>query len=259
MPTKDDFDPASVPRFLAVQAEPDIDDAPVGVDPVSRALKASIVAVAATAIGIAVLAVGDPAALLAKMSASLVDDGSPQSAPTIQTVAEAPALVPTAPDSRDLPPATTDALSHTDIAASEPAGKDQAGNGETSPEALFKQFQAWAAEQETQARGEPGQPAQDAPAQLAQNAPVQTAPAPAAENAPAPYRLVKKRRHVRAVHDARAEMRRQEVRRQVRRAPPARAERPARPVERPPVQDARAQDLSGQEPPSFLQTFGFRN
>jgi hypothetical protein len=207
------------------------------------------------------------------MSASLVDDGSPQPAPTIQTVADAPALVPRAAEVQDVPPAATDALSHADIAASEPAGKDQAVSGEPSSEALFKQFQAWAAEHDMQARGESGQPApvQDAPAQVAQNAPAQDASIPAAENAREPYRSAKKRRHVRAVHDARAEMRRQDLRRQdlrrqddlrrqqVRRAQTARAE--PRQAERPAVQDARAQDQPGQDAqmPSFLQSFGWRN
>jgi hypothetical protein len=259
---KDDFDPAvSLPRFLAVQAEPDFDDAPERAPPVSRVFKASILVAAASVICIGVLATGNPVALLAEMSASLLDDASPQPAPAIQTVTDTPVSVPAAADAQALPSTATDALSHTDIAASEPASKDQAGNGETSSDALFKQFQAWAADQDTQGRAGPAQPVQDAPVQLAQNAPAQTAPAPAAENAPAPYRLAKKRRHVRAVHDARAEMRRQDLRRQARRAQPARAERPARLEDRPPVQDARAQVQTVQETqaPSFLQTFGFRN
>jgi hypothetical protein len=251
MPTKDGFDPAhALPRFLAAQAEQDTGHALDRAAPASRTFKASIlIAAAAAAIGIAVLAAGDPMALLAEGSAWLVGNSPSQPTPTIQSATDAPALALSAADAEPLPPIAKDALTRDDVVASEPAAKDQAENSESASDALFRQFQAWAAEQEAQQpRGEPVPSVQSAPAQV-----VQDAPAPAAANVRAPHRLVQKRRQVRAVRDARAEVRTQNLRKQVRRVQGERAERP-------PV-DARAQDQSAQntEAPSFLSTFGLRN
>ena len=266
MPTKDGFDPAHpLPRFLADQADQadQADEQGIGnaldqVAPTSRVFKASILIAAATATGIAVLAAGDPAALLAWGSATLVGNSS-QSTPTIQSVVDAPALIPSATDAQVLdaqvlPPTTKDAPARDEIAASEPAGKDRTENSELATEALFRQFQAWAAEREAKAR-EPVQPVQDAPAQLVQ----QNDPAPAAENVRVPNRLVQKRRQVRSVHNARAEIRTQHLRKQVRRVERARAERPPVQAERPAPQDARAQDTSVQNAPPLPFLFGQRN
>ena len=129
MPTKDGFDPAHpLPRFLADQAdEQGIGNALDQVAPTSRVFKASILIAAATATGIAVLAAGDPAALLAWGSATLVGNSS-QSTPTIQSVVDAPALIPSATDAQvldaqvldaqALPPTTKDAPARDEIAAS---------------------------------------------------------------------------------------------------------------------------------------------
>jgi hypothetical protein len=281
MPMKDGFDPdhslprfLAEPQFLADQAEQDIGHAPGGVGPASRAVKASILIATAAAIGIAVLATGDPLALFAEGTASLIDNSSPQSTPTIQSAADAPASVVSTADVQALPQTTNDAPSRSEIAAPEPPGKDQAENREPASETLFRQFQAWAAEQDAQARGAPAQPVQDAPAEVVQ-APAQAvqAPpqdvqqpaqdmqdnpvAPAAQNVRTPHRLVHKRRHERSVRDARAEMRMQNhrVRRQhVRRAQSERAEGQ-------PIQDVRTQDQSMQsaQPPSWLPSFGLGN
>ena len=254
MPTKDGFDPAHpLPRFLADQAEQGVGNARDGAATASQAFKASILIAAAAAIGIAVLALGNPAALFADVS-SLAGNSSPQPAPTIQSVADAPALIPAPAEAQDLPPATRDAAAHGEIAASEPAGKDQ--RSEPTSETLFRQFQAWAAEQDAKARGGLVQPAQDDPAEVVQNV-----PAPAAENARVPSRLVQKRQRVRAARNARAEMRTQDRRKRVRRVQGARAERPPVQAERPPVRDARAQDPSVQnaQAPSFLPFLGLRN
>jgi hypothetical protein len=265
MPTKDGFDPAHpLPWFLADQAEQGIGNALDGAAPTSRIFKArifkaSILIVAATAIGIAVLAAGDPMALLAWGSATLVGNSS-QSTPTIQAAADTPALIPSTTDAQVVPPTTRDAPVRDEIAASEPAVKDQTENSELATEALFRQFQAWAAERKAQARGEPVQPVQDAPAQVVQDVAAQDVPAKTvAENVRAPNRLVQKRRQVRFVHNARAEMRTQNLRKQVRRAERARAERPPVQAERPPVQDARAQDTSVQNAPPLPFLFGQRN
>ena len=248
MPTKDGFYPDHSPLFLA--DEPEQEGIGKAWDRVavisSRVLKASILVATATAIGIAILSMGNPGTLVAYITASLVDKSAlqpstDQSTPTIQPTADAQALPPTA---KDAP--TRDEIA----AASESAGQSQTESSEPSSEALFRQFQAWAAEKDAQAQVGPVQSVQDAPAQVAENAPAQIA-----ENARAALRPMQKHRHVRAVQSARAELRPvQNPRKKVRWEQNAR-------VQVPPAQDARAQDQSVQnaEAPSFLQTFGLRN
>jgi hypothetical protein len=248
MPTEDGFNPDHpLPLFLADEPEQQRigkawDRAVIS----SRVLKASILVATATAIGIAILSVGNPVTLFADVTASLVDKsalqpGTDQSTPTIQSTADAQALPLTAKD----------APTRNEIAAaSESAGQSQTENSEPSSEALFRQFQAWAAEKDAQAQIGPIQSVQDAPAQVAENAPAQVA-----EDARAALRPMQKHRHVRPVHSARAEIRPvQNPRKKVRREQNA-------PVQVPPAQDARAQDQSVQnaQAPSFLQAFGWRN
>ena len=225
MPMEDGFNPDHpLPLFLADRPERQsigkvFDRAVIS----SRVFKASILIAAATATGIVVLSVGDhPGTLFADVTASLVgnsglqpDTDQPES--TIQSTADAQALPPTA---KDAPPGD-------EISSSEPAGKDQVEKSEPSSEVLFRQFQAWLAEQDARANVRPVQPAQGAPAQATQNAPAQVA-----ENASVPHRLMQKHRHVLPVHDVRAEMRTQTFRNEVRRAQSAR-------LERPPTQSAR--------------------
>ncbi|MGQ0681836.1 hypothetical protein [Bradyrhizobium sp.] len=257
MPTKDGFDPAEpLPQFLAARAEQGMQGSENDFDgtvTTSRVFKAGILIAAVTATGLAVLAMGNPASIFADESASLVGDSSPPSAPTTQSAADPP--VASTADAQAVPPNTNDAPARAEIAVTEPAGKDQAEKSESSSESLFRQFQVWAAEQDAQAQGGPAQPDQAVPEKIVQPVPAATnVPAPVAENVRAPQRLVQKRRQVRAVSNARAEMRTQSLRKQVQRAPSARAERP-------PVQDARAQDASAQnaQTPSFLPFFGLRN
>jgi len=251
MATKDGFPPDDhFPLFLSEHAgEPEQPGIGIAWDKAvisSRILKTSILVVTATAIGIAILSVGNPVALLANVTASLVDKsalqpGTDQSTPTIQSIA----------GTQDSPPTAKDAPTRDEIAAaSEPAGQSQTENSEPPSEALFRQFQAWAAEKDAQAQVGPVQHVQDATAQVVQNAPAQVA-----ENARAPLRPMQKHRHVRPVHSARAEIRPvHNPRKKVRREQNAR-------VQVPPAQDARAQDQSVQnaQAPSFLQTFGSRN
>jgi hypothetical protein len=253
MPTKDDFDAAdALPRFLAARTEQGTENAPDGAVAASPFLKATVAIAAAIAVGIAVLAVGNPMALFAEDQALLVGNSPPPSTPIIQSAVDASAPVPSTPAAEASPPTTGDALTRDDIAASESAGKNSTDISELASEDLFRQFQAWAAEQDAQVRGEPMQPIQDAPAAEV----VQTAPAPAAENVRVPQRFVQKRRPVRAVRNARAEMRAQNLRRQARQTQSERAERP-------PIRDARAQDQPVQaqdaSAPSFLSIFGPRN
>jgi len=247
MPTKDGLAPDHpLPLFLTEHADkPDVgkpwDKAVIS----SRTLKASILVV--TALVIAVLLLGNPVALFANVTASLVDilglqPGAGQSTPTIQSASDAPALPPTA--ATEAPPARQETA-----AVLGPADQGQTENSEPPTEALFKQFQAWAARNPL-AQVAPAQPVQDAPARLVQNAPAQVA-----ENARAPVRLIRDHRYVRPVQNARAEIQPvQNPRKRIRRQQNAR-------VQVAPAQDARAQDQPGQntETPSFLQSLGLRN
>ncbi|UPK07411.1 hypothetical protein [Bradyrhizobium sp. 170] len=229
------------PVFLSEQAEetgqPDIGKVLGRAAISSRILKASILVATATAIGIAILSVGDPVALVADITASWVDKPALQpdtdpSTPAIQSIAS----------TQDLPTTTSDAPARDEIAAAvEPADQAQTEIGQPPTEALFKQFQAWAAEEETRAQVVPIQPVQNARAQAVQDAPAQVRP-------------VKKHRRVRSVQNARAEIRHQ-------RNPRAklREEQNAR-EQAPPVPDARAQEQPVQNGqfPSLLQSFGLR-
>jgi hypothetical protein len=274
MTTNDGFQPDRSPIFLSEYAEepaqPDIgktwDIAAIS----SRILKTSIVAATVTAIGIAVLSVGNPVALVANVTDWWADRPALQpdtdsSTSTIQPIAS----------TQDLPTTTTDAPPRNEIAAAvEPAdqsraevsqsqteagqsqaeigqnraeagqsqaeaGQNQAEVGQPLTEALFKQFQAWAAEEETRAQAGSAQSAQ----------------ASRVQDAPAQVRPVKKQRRVRSVQNARAEVRPQRHHRaRVQEEQDARGQVP-------PIADPRAQDPSGQnaQTPSFLQSLGLRN
>ena len=258
MTTKDDFQPDRSPIFLSRHAEetgqPDIGKAWDIAIISSRILKTSIVAVAVTAIGIAVLSIGNPVTLVANVTDWWVDkpalqpDADPSTS-TIQTIAS----------TQELPTTTTDAPARDEIAAAvEPAdqsrvevGQSQAGPSQAGPsqagpsqtevsqpltEELFKQFQAWAAEEETRAQAGSAQPA---PVRVVQEAP-QVRPA-------------KKHRRTRSVQNARAEIQPQRNHR-------ARV-RQEQDAQVPPVADPRAPDPSVQnaQTPSFLQSLGLRN
>jgi hypothetical protein len=249
MATNDGFQPDRSPIFLSGYAEetgqPDIGKAWDIAAISSLILKTSIVAVTVTAIAIAVLSIGNPVALVANVTDWSVDKPAPQpdadpSTPQIQSIA----------GTQDLPPATPEAPARDEIAAAvEPADQSRAEVGQSRAEAgqpfteeLFKQFQAWAAEEETRAQANQAQPAQAAPAKVVQDTPVRVRP-------------VKKQRQVRSVQNARAEIRPQRNQRAR-----LRQEQDAR-EQVPPVADPRAQDpsLQNAQPPSLLQSLGLRN
>src|SRR5215207_1928136 len=161
MATKDDFQPDRSPIFLSKHAEeielPDIGTAWDIATIASRILRISIVAATVTAIGIAILSIGNPVALVANLTDWWVDkpalqpDADP-SASTVQSIA----------GTQDLPTTTTDAPARDEIAAAvepadqsaaaaEPADQGQAEVGQPLTEVLFKQFQAWAVEEEARA------------------------------------------------------------------------------------------------------------
>jgi hypothetical protein len=257
MATKDGFQPDRSPIFLSEHEEeteqPDIGKAWDVATISSRILKTSIVAVTVTAIGIAILSIGNPVELVANVTDWWVDKPALQtvadpSTATIQSVASTQDSPPTTTDAPNLPPTTTDAPTREEIAAAvEPADQSQAEQSQAEvnqpfTEALFKQFQAWAEEQETRAKVESPQPVQAAPVKVVQDAPAQVRP-------------TKKHRRVRSVQNARAEVRPQRNHRAR-----AREEQDAR-AQVPPVADPRAQDQSVQnaQTPSLLQSLGLRN
>ena len=254
MATKDGFPPDDrYPVFLSEQAEetvqPDIGNALGRAALSSRILKASILGVTATAaIGIAIVSVGDPVALVANVTATWVDKPTLQPDNALQPDNDPPApAIQSIAGTQDLPSTTSDAPASNapardEIAAAvEPADQSQAEIGRPLTEALFKQFQAWADEQDTRAQVEPKQPVQVAPVRVVQDAPAQVRP-------------VKKHRRVRSVQNARAEIR-----------PPrhhrVRTREESAPMPIAPVPDARApeqQPVQNSQTPGLLQSFGFR-
>ncbi len=252
MATKDSFPPDDrFPVFLSDDAEgtgePDIGTAWSRAAMASRILKASIFAAVATAIGIAILLMGNPVSLVADVTAAWTDKSEfqPDADPSTATT---PAIAA----AQEVPPATVDTPAREETAAApEPATQNRAESDQPPTEAMFKQFQAWAAEEDARAQVEPVRPAQDLPpVQAMQDAPVRVAP-----EAPAQVQPVRKQRRARSVHNARAEVRPQRHHR-----PRYREEQNAPPVPLAPVPDARAQEQAPQPPqtPSFLQTFGLR-
>jgi len=263
MATKDDF-PLDVPLplFLSDHAEepeqPGIGKAWDRAVISSRILKTSILVVTAAAIVFAILSVGNPLVLFADATASLVatsapQDGTGQSMPIIQSTADAQALPPTA----------SEAPTGEEIAAAfKTAIQSETEIREPTAEALLKQFQAWAAEEDAQAQVRPEQheqPVQDAQAQ------VQDDQAQVVQNARAQVRPVQKHRHIRPVHNARAEIRPEHnARAKVRPVQNARAqmrrEQNAR-VQVRPVQNTQAQvqPVQNAQPPWLLQSLGWMN
>jgi hypothetical protein len=219
MATEDGFDPGHpLPLFLISADEPEQgignDKAVVSL----RGLMASLLAAATIAIGITILS--DQVTLFA--TASLVDKSAPQPgtdqpAPTIQS-----AVIQSTDVVEVLPPTAKDAPTR-EISAPEPASQTQKENDQASLDALFREFQAWSAEQDAHALAKPVQ------------------------DDPAPVRPMQKHRRARSAHNARAEIR--HVREH-------RANVQHRRVQARPVQDAQAQTQSVQnaEPPSFLES-----
>ena len=160
----------------------------------SRILKTSILVVTAAAIVFAIRLVGNPLVRFTNTTASLVATSAPQdgaqSMPTIQSTAGAQALPPTA---REAPTGAEIA------AAFNSAYQSQTENPQPPAEAVFKQFQAWAAEEDAQVR--PVQSVQDAQPQVQDDQ-------ARVVNARAEVRPVKNARaHVRSEHNARAKVR----------------------------------------------------
>lgn len=267
---KDNFDPdGPLPRFLVEQEEQAFGDYRDEGVVLSRLFKASLLIAAVAVTGIAFVAFGNPVALITDATASLMGSSSPQpaaeqQAPALQS-ADAPALKQALADAQVPPPTANDTPTapppvRQDVAAADPVGsdqnKDQPQAGDPSSDALFKQFQSWLVQQDTQAKTE-----QAAPPVIAAPAPImQEAAAPAADDVPVAHPPMPKRRHVRAVHEAQVDPRAPNARKPV--SPRTQEAHAARPPGRP-VQDARAQEAQPPpqptQAPSFLPIFGQRN
>jgi hypothetical protein len=264
MRTEDRFHPDRPPIFLSDYPD-EIEQPDTGggwdlATVASRILKTSILAVTVTAIGIAVLSVGNPVVLLANVTdwldskPALQADADPTSA-AVQTMAgaqdnltatDAAARSETVAAVQPAEPGQVEATDQRQAETSQRQAEAAPSQAETSQpvsEELFKQFQAWAAEED--ARKQPGsaQPVQAAPVRVAQDAPERARPA-------------KRHRRVHSVQNARAELRPQRhhrVRVQEEQDPRSLAPPAADP--RAPVQDPAAQNA---QQPGFFQSLGFR-
>jgi len=234
MATKVGLDPGDPPPLFlsADDAEQGIGNGRAGVSPrdliSSRGLMASILVAAAMAIGIAILS--SQLTIFADVATSLVDQSAPRPGTDQSTAMIESAVVQSTADAEALPPTATDAPVP-EIRSPEPAGPTFKETEEASLEALFREFQAWSAEQDARALAKP----------------VQDDAAPVVENAAAPSRSMQRQPRARTVRIARAEIRRLREHRANVRQQNERAQR---------VRDARAQTQSVQnaEPPSFLES-----
>jgi hypothetical protein len=151
METKDELPPDyPIPLFLSDQTE-EPDQSGIGkawnrAVISSRTLKTSILVVVAAAIVFAVLLVGNPIVLFANATASLV--GFQAWAAKQDARAQTPTIAAQA-----LPPTAREAPTRDEIAAAlKAATQDQTEISHPPAEALFKEFQAWAAEQDGRAQ-----------------------------------------------------------------------------------------------------------
>jgi hypothetical protein len=154
----------------------------------SRVAKSIVSVFTAAMIVVAIVTVGNPIALFvttSQISTSAPEDIKRQSMPAIQSSASAQALPPAAGES----PRGGELL-----AAFRTAFESKTEVDQPKADALFNQFQAWAAAEDVPLQVRPPQPIQDAPAQVVQKAqapplpkrrPIQTArsQSPSAQNA----------------------------------------------------------------------------
>src|SRR6266852_3766400 len=138
----------------------------------SRILKTSILVVTAAAIVFAIRLVGNPLVLFTNTMASLVATSAPQdgaqSMPTIQSTADAQALPPTASEAP---------RGDESAAASNTAYQSQTENPQPAADGLFKEYQAWAAEEDARTQVRPVQKQ----VRLVQNARAEVGPARTAQ------------------------------------------------------------------------------
>jgi hypothetical protein len=173
MATRDRFPPSNpVPLVISDHAE-EAEQSGKGWDAIisSRVAKTVVSVFMAAAIVFAIVIVGNPIVLF--VTASEVSTSAPrdkgQSMPAIQSTASAQALPPAASETP-----RADEL----LAAFKTAFESKTVVDQPRDEALFDQFQAWAAEEDAPAQVRSPQPIQDARAQVAQKVRVQPLPKP---------------------------------------------------------------------------------
>jgi len=273
MTTDNGFQPDRPPIFLTERADEVVpldverrwDVATVS----SRIFKASALAAAVTTIGVGALSLGNPVDLVANMTDWWNDKPALQleadtSASTVQTTADAQDAAATDEPAREqvavaaiaapagqnqaeaaqrqaepaqVQPVQVQPVQSQPVQVQTERAQSETEQGPSVSAELFRQFQAWAAEDEVRKRAST---APAAPARVAQEA-QQARPA-------------KKQRRAHSVQNARAEVRPQRHHRTR-----VREELDAREPLAPPA-DPRAPDPAAQpaQPPSFFQSLGFR-
>ena len=172
MATRDRFPPSScVPLFVSDHAKVPEQSGKAWDAIVSSRIAKTIVSVfMAAAMVFAIVIVGNPIVLF--VTASEVSTSAPrdkgQSMPAIQSTASAQAL----------PPAVRAAPRADELLAAFKTAFESKVVDQPRDEALFNQFQAWAAVEDAPAQVRPPQPIQDARAQVAQKVRVQPLPKP---------------------------------------------------------------------------------
>jgi hypothetical protein len=156
-PSNDHF-----PLFLSDPAE-EPEQSGIGKVVSSEIFRKVVLVFAAAAVVFAVVSVGN-VILFASVTASQVSppapqDGSGHSVPAIQSTASAEALPGTAPSDELLAAFKSGLESKTEV-------------DPPRAEALFNQFQAWAAEEDAQVQIRPPQPVQDAQTPIVQKTPI---------------------------------------------------------------------------------------
>jgi hypothetical protein len=182
-----------------------------------------------------------PWKVFADATALLPDTSAPR--PSINKVAppiqpDAQAIEATTGAKASAPTASEPPTRHEIAAASQSASQTQTENSKAQSDALFNEYQAWAAKKNTQAQNA-AQPSQDASAQFV-------------DNASAPVRSAHTHLQVRSVETAQTEIRHvQKSKARVQREQNTREQAP-------PAQEARAQEqpLQNAQAPSFLQSLG---
>ena len=174
MATRDRFIPSNLAHlFVADHTEQPVQSAigkAWGTVISSRAAKTIVSVFTAATIVFAIVTVGNPIALFvtsSHVSTSAPGDSKDQSMPAIQSTASAQALPPVAGES----PRGDELLASFRTAVESKTEVDQ-----PRADALFNQFQAWAAAEDVPLQVGPPQPIQDAPAEVAQK--TQTPPLP---------------------------------------------------------------------------------
>jgi hypothetical protein len=207
-----------------------------------RFLNASILGAVVAAIGIATLLVGNPVALFAGVASSLVDQsslqsGSDQPMPIMQFAVDVQGKA----DAETLPPTSAaDAPTLGKIAAV--SESDPRPSEADNHDALFRQFQAWLAEEQAKVKV---RPVQDASAQAAQQVAVQDEERTVVRS---------RQKSLRSSRNARAEIRSRHPRKRIQREQDARAQ--ALPEQNSQVPD---QPVQHDQAFPFLPIFGPHN